>query len=62
MYDEKQLKIAVEFSDGAGEGRAYRNLGIAYKSLGDFRKSIEYHKKGLKTAPEIGDRAREEKA
>ena len=41
-------KIAVEFSDGAGEGRAYGNLVIAYKSLVDFGKSNEYHQEGLK--------------
>ncbi|XP_044169006.1 tetratricopeptide repeat protein 28-like [Acropora millepora] len=45
--------------DRAGEGRAYGNLGIAYNSLGDFRKAIEYHEKDLKIAIEFGDRARE---
>ncbi|XP_044169311.1 tetratricopeptide repeat protein 28-like, partial [Acropora millepora] len=29
---------------------------IAYKSLGDYRKAIEYHEKHLKIAIEIGDR------
>ncbi|XP_044172189.1 tetratricopeptide repeat protein 28-like [Acropora millepora] len=41
------------------EGQAYENLGIAYNSLGDFRKAIEYHKKHLKIEIEIGDRAGE---
>ena len=32
------------------------NLGICYRSLGDYRKSIEYHGKHLKIAIEMGDR------
>ena len=40
----------------AGEGRAYGILGIAYKSLGNFRKAIKYHEKLLQIAIEIGDR------
>ena len=61
-YNEKQLKIAIEIVDRAGEGRAFANFGIAYMSLGDFRKAIQYHKKHLKNAIEIGDRAREGRA
>ena len=34
-------------------------LGIAYYSLGDFRKAIEYHKRHLKISKEVGDRAGE---
>ena len=36
-----------------------RALGIAYYSLGDFRKAIEYHKRYLKISKEVGDRAGE---
>ena len=50
------MKIALEIGDRAGEGGAYGYLGIAYTSLGDFRKAIEYHEKHLKIAIEIGDR------
>ena len=32
---------------------------VTYHSLGDYRKAIEYHKKLLKIAQEIGDRSRE---
>ena len=53
------MKIAIEIGDRAGEGGTYGNLGIAYKSLGDFRKVIEYHEKQLKIAIEIGNRALE---
>ena len=51
------MKIALEIGDRVGEGRAYKNLGIAYQSLRDFQKAIEYHEKDLKTKIEIGDRA-----
>ena len=50
------MKIAVEIGDRAGEGRACGNLGSAYRSLGDYRKAIDYHEKRLKIAIEIGDR------
>ena len=53
------MKIAIEIGDRAGEGRAYGNLGIHYRSLGDFRKAIEYQEKLLKIAIEIGDWAGE---
>ena len=56
------LKIAKEIGDRAGEGRAYGNLGIAYDSLGDYQKVIEYHEKRLKISKEIGDRAGEGRA
>ena len=36
-------------------------LGIAYYSLGDFRKAIEYHERHLKISKEVGDRAGEGK-
>ena len=61
-YHEKVLKIAKEIGDRAGEGRAFGNLGIAYKSLGDYQKAIKYHEKDLKIAKEIGDRAGEGRA
>ena len=61
-HHDKDLKIAIEIGDRAGEGRAYGNLGNAFKSLGDFQKGTEYNKKDLKIAIEIGDRAREGRA
>ena len=48
-----------KIGDRAGEGKGYGNLGIAYESLGDYQKAIEYHEKRLKVAKEIGDRAGE---
>ena len=38
-------------------GGAYSNLGIAYKSQGDYAKAIEYHTQDLEIAKEVGDRA-----
>ncbi|XP_044169809.1 tetratricopeptide repeat protein 28-like [Acropora millepora] len=59
---EKHLKIAIEISDRAGEGRAYAKLGNAYYFVGDFRKAIEYYEKYLKIAKEIGNRPGEGRA
>jgi len=53
------LKIAKEIVDRAVEGQAYLNLGIAYRSLGDYQKAVDYHEERLKIAKEIGDRAGE---
>ena len=58
-YHKKDLKIAKEIGDRAGEGGAYGNLGNAYQALDDYQKAIRYHKKDLKIAKEIGDRAGE---
>ena len=46
----------------AGEGRAYGNLGIAYRSQGDYAKAIEYHAQDLEVAKEVGNRAGEGQA
>ena len=44
----KQLLIVVkEVRDMAGQGRAYRRLGIACRNLGNFDEAIEYHKQEL---------------
>ena len=56
------MKIAKELSDQRGEGGACGSLGIAYRSLGDYRKTIESHEKHLKIAKEIGDQREEGRA
>jgi tetratricopeptide (TPR) repeat protein len=46
-----------------GQGRAMRtNLGIAYQSLADCSKAIEYYAQRLAIAKELGDRAGEGRA
>ena len=42
--------------DKAGEQRCYYNIGIAYNSLGNFKKAIKYHERDLKMSKEIGDK------
>ncbi|NCS98491.1 tetratricopeptide repeat protein, partial [bacterium] len=45
--------------DKAGESVCYGNLGVAYYSLGDFKKAIEFLENSLKIKKEIGDKAGE---
>ena len=49
----------MDIGDRAGESSCYINLGIAYRSLGDYGKAIEYHDKSLEITKDIGDRAGE---
>ncbi len=37
------------------EGTALHQLGIAYNSLGNFRRALEYHEQALAFVPETGD-------
>ncbi|MBC2701607.1 MAG: tetratricopeptide repeat protein [ANME-2 cluster archaeon] len=46
-------------NDNINQSNCYGNLGIAYNSLGDFRKAIEYHEKSLMLKKDIRDRAGE---
>ena len=43
--------------DRHGEGSAYCDLGNAYFSLGQFDKAVEFHRKALNIALELGNRA-----
>jgi len=45
--------------DRLEQGKAYRNLGNAYDSLGDFKKAIHYHERHLEILKELGDRSGE---
>ena len=58
-YHEKDLKIALEVGDRAGEGITYCNIGVAYRCLGDFKKAVDYHERELMIALEVGDKAGE---
>ena len=55
-YHSLHLKIVKEVGDKHGEGKAYCNLGNAYKSLGDLKKAREYHYLGLLKAKEVGNK------
>ena len=61
-YLNQYLSIDKENSCRGCEGKAYRNLGVAYESLREFQRAIEYYKKSLCIAKEIGDRELERKA
>ncbi len=54
--------IAREIKDRQSEGHALGNLGLAYGSLGNYAKAIEYEQQSLVLAREIKDRQSEGKA
>ena len=43
----RHFKSTREIGDRRGEGNALGNLGIAYDSLGEYRRAIEYHEQRL---------------
>ena len=59
---KKRLTKAENDNNRADEGRAYCNLGNAYRSLGDFHRAIEYHNQDLRIAKEVSDKAAEGRA
>jgi tetratricopeptide (TPR) repeat protein len=58
----RAVAAAVRTSMPGYASFVYCTLGIAYDSLGDFSKAVEYHEKHLAIAKEVGDRAGEGKA
>ncbi len=54
---EQALQIYQQIGDRAGVGRALGNLGVAYRSLGDYQKAIDFYQQSLAIAQQIGDRA-----
>ena len=61
-HHKHRLCIAKKLGDRAGEGRAYGNLGIAYRCLGDFKQAVKYHNQHVSIAKELGNRAEEGRA
>ena len=55
----KELSIAKERGDRAGEGVASLNVGDAYFYLGDFQQAIEYYTQSLSIAKDARDRKQE---
>ena len=58
-WTEAGLQSARRLKKRRSEANALGNLGIAYHSLGDHRRAIEFHKQALAIAREIGDRVGE---
>ena len=46
-YHKKELSIAQGVENRYEEGQAYSNLTLAYYSLRNFKKAIEYYEKHL---------------
>jgi len=59
QYYKLHLSIAKAMGNRTEERRAYCNLGITSRRLGDLKQAIEYHKQELCIAKEVADRARE---
>ncbi|MEC4812629.1 MAG: CHAT domain-containing protein, partial [Scytonema sp. PMC 1069.18] len=53
---QQSLTILREIKDRRGEGQSLGNLGLAYHSLGDYPKAIDYHQQSLTILREIKDR------
>jgi tetratricopeptide (TPR) repeat protein len=53
---EPALAAAQRLKQRNWESHALRNLGIAYLSLGEYRRAIEYLEQSLQITHEIGDR------
>ncbi len=54
------VKAAKRLGNLLSEGNHLGNLGVAYDSLGEYQKAIEYYEAALKISREIGDRRGEE--
>ena len=48
--------------DRAWEGAVYGNMGIVYESLGEFKKSLDYHTKHLRISEEFENKVTEKNA
>ena len=61
-WSEARLSAARRLKQRDAEGRALGNLGLAYYSLGETRRAIEFHVQHLAITREIGDRRGEDNA
>ena len=55
-WGEAALAAARRLKDRSREGVHLGNLGLAYDSLGEYRRAIEYHEQQLRITRELGDR------
>ncbi|TAF50121.1 MAG: tetratricopeptide repeat protein [Oscillatoriales cyanobacterium] len=56
---KQSLDIQQEIGDRSGEATSCRNLGNAYRCLGQYQRAIEYSRKSLEMARAIGEKASE---
>ena len=54
---EQALRIYEEIGDRSGVAKSLGNLGVAYDSLGEYNKAIDYHQQSLAITQEIGNRS-----
>ena len=50
------LNDAKKIKNKRFEGDACKNLGLAYHSLGEFKKAMELHQLGLRIAKDTGNK------
>jgi tetratricopeptide (TPR) repeat protein len=55
-------KLPAKIDERGHEGNALGNLGLAYNSLGEYSRAIEYNEQSLRIKREIGDRPGEANA
>jgi tetratricopeptide (TPR) repeat protein len=53
---QQALSLYREIKNRLGEGQSLGNLGNAYRYLGDYAKTIDYHQQSLAIMREIKDR------
>ncbi len=56
---ETSVDACRKLRNRRAEGNRLGNLGLAYDSLGEYRRAIEFHEQALRIAREIGDRSME---
>ena len=58
-YHNIALRISIDLKDKAGEAKACRGLGHAFRALYYHKQAIEYYERCLSVAKELGDKALE---
>ena len=46
-YHERALRLKQETGNKQEEASAYKNLGYAHHSLGDYQRAVDYHEREL---------------
>ena len=53
---QQSIEIEREIGDRSGEATSLGNLGVAYYSLGQYQRAIEFHQQSIEVKRKIGDR------